>query len=50
MVQRAYAHLGEVRHRSKTVEHCIEQHKERLKKRISDLGLSPLLSPRSGNA
>ena len=34
MVQRVYAHLGNVRHRSEAVEYKVEQHLEALKDRV----------------
>lgn len=37
MVQSVYAHLGEVRHRSKVVEYRVEQHRKKLGKRLRNL-------------
>jgi integrase len=37
MVDRVYAHLGEVRHRSETVEYRFEQHSERLAPRLEKM-------------
>ncbi len=37
MVQRIYAHVGAVRHRSEVVEYRVEQHEERLRNRLAAL-------------
>ena len=34
LVREIYAHLGIVQHRSETVEYRVEQHRERLRKRL----------------
>ncbi len=39
MVERVYAHLGAVRHRSDVVEYCVAQHLPRLRDRLTKLGL-----------
>jgi len=37
LVKRAYGHLGQVRHRADAVEYRVEQHVERLGKRLTAL-------------
>ena len=39
MVERTYAHLGEVRHRADVVEYRAEQHADKLRDRLEKLGL-----------
>lgn len=41
MVRRVYGHLGQVRHRAESVEYRVEQHREKLKDRLSSLISSP---------
>jgi hypothetical protein len=38
MLERVYAHLGTIRHRSEVVEYRLEQHQERLGERLKKLG------------
>jgi integrase len=38
MVERVYAHLGTIRHRSEVVEYRVEQHAEKLRDRLQALG------------
>ena len=35
MIEKTYGHLGEVRHRSEIVEYRVEQHKTKLRDRLS---------------
>ena len=41
MVRKVYGHLGQVRHRAEAVEYRVEQHREKLKDRLSSLVSSP---------
>lgn len=41
MVQRVYAHLGTVRHRSEAVEYRVEQHADLLADRLTALQRLP---------
>lgn len=41
MVRKVYGHLGHVRHRAEAVEYRVEQHREKLKDRLSFLASSP---------
>ena len=42
LVDRVYGHLGDVRHRSETVEFRVEQHRDRLAERAEKAALLSL--------
>jgi hypothetical protein len=48
MLERVYAHLGAIRHRSEVVEYLEEQHQGRISERLKKLGFATRMTPQQG--